>query len=86
MGHLLYTGYNVFLNMFFIIIKEEQINLFDSLVASVLNYGSEVWGYDNNRLLYEYGEILTRVSIAVTRACECHANANECQYFSIFVQ
>ena len=40
----------------------------------------------NNRLLYEYGEILTRVSIAVTRACECHANANECQYFSIFVQ
>ena len=38
------------------------------------------------RLLYEYGEILTRVSIAVTRACECHANANECQYFSIFVQ
>ena len=39
-----------------------------------------------NRLLYEYGEILTRVSIAVTRACECHANANECQYFSIFVQ
>ena len=40
----------------------------------------------NNRLLYEYGEILTRVSIAVTRACECHANANECQHFSIFVQ
>ena len=39
-----------------------------------------------NRLLYEYGEILTRVSIAVTRACECHANANECHYFSIYVQ
>ena len=39
-----------------------------------------------NRLLYEYGEILTRVSIAVTRACECHANAHECQYYSIFVQ
>ena len=39
--------------------------------------------YNDNRLLYEYGEILTRVSIAVTRACECHANANECQYFSI---
>ena len=38
------------------------------------------------RLLYEYGERLTRVSIAVTRACKCHANANECQYFSIFVQ
>ena len=38
------------------------------------------------RLLYENGEILTRVSIAMTRACECHANANECQYFSIFVQ
>ena len=37
------------------------------------------------RLLYGYGEILTRVSIAMTRACECHANANECQYFSIFV-
>ena len=31
--------------------------------------------------MYEYGEILTRVSIAMTRACECHANANECQYF-----
>ena len=41
---------------------------------------------NNNRLLYEYGEILTRVSIAVTRACECHANAHEFQYFSIFVQ
>ena len=41
---------------------------------------------DIYRLLYEYGEILTRVSIAMTRACECHANANECQYFSIFVQ
>ena len=41
---------------------------------------------DIYRLLYEYGEILTRVSIAMTRACECHANANECQYFSNFVQ
>ena len=41
---------------------------------------------NNYRLLHEYGEILTRVSIAVTQACECHANANECQYFSIFVQ
>ena len=32
----------------FISIKE-QIKLFDSLVASVLNYGSEVWGYDKWR-------------------------------------
>ena len=32
----------------FISIKE-QIKLFDSLVASVLNYGSEVWGYDKCR-------------------------------------
>ena len=29
----------------FISIKE-QIKQFDSLVTSVLNYGSEVWGYD----------------------------------------
>ena len=34
---------------------------------------------NNHRLLCEYWEILTR-------ACECHAKANECQYFSIFVQ
>ena len=42
--------------------------------------------YNTYRLLDEYGEILTRVSIAMARACECHANDNECQYFSIFVQ
>ena len=28
-------------------------------------------------LLYECGEILTRGSIAVTRACECHAIVND---------
>ena len=56
-------------------------------ILSVLGEGGgQLPVSNNNRLLYEYGEILTRVSIAVTRACECHANANESEYFSIFVQ
>ena len=37
----------IFKNVFISI--KEQIKLFDSLVASVLNYGSEVWGYDKCR-------------------------------------
>ena len=37
----------------------------------------------NNRLLYEYGEILTKVSIALTKLVKCHDEANECQYFSL---
>ena len=39
-----------------------------------------------NMLLYENGEILTLVSIAVILASSCHGNANSCQYVSRFVQ